>query len=94
MSILQKIQNPIKFEPLLRFQLHLKTKVCLQFSSLSNILSIIMNNYLAQNLNYSELEAKPFLNNSKFHKIWTLRWIISQIQSQTFLNIDLLKKMV
>ena len=61
-SILRKIQNPIKFEPLLRFRPNLKTK--------SLDLCTVIKKYLAENLNFAELEAKmPFLwKNQNFMK--------------------------
>ena len=48
MLILRKVQNPTNFESLVRFRQNLKTK-----------LSRVYDNYLAQNLNFAELGAKP-----------------------------------
>ena len=50
-SIVRKIQNPIKFERLLRFRENFWKKV-------TYILYTITTNYLAQNLNFAELWVK------------------------------------
>ena len=63
MSILRKIQNHIKFETFLRFRPNFWKKT-------THVLSTIMKNSLAQNLNLAELRAKMlfFWKNQNFIK--------------------------